>query len=103
MAKLIWTEKAISSLETIHDFIAKDSVQYANYHSRKIIESLNMLIHFPEAGKLLPEFSQTSYRQILAGSYRIIYRFDRSKNIVYIINIVHGSRLMTDIHIVESK
>jgi addiction module RelE/StbE family toxin len=103
MAKLIWTEKALCSLEAIYDYIAKDSVQYAKYHTRKIIESLNIIITFPESGKLLPEFNQSSYRQIVVGSYRIIYRFDRPMNIVYIINIVHGSRLLTDFHIVVSK
>ncbi len=47
----------------------------------------------------MPEFAQATYRQIVAGSYRIIYRFDRSKNSIYIINIVHGSRPLTDFHI----
>lgn len=99
MAKLIWTESAIVSLESIHDFIARDSIQYANYQTRKIIESLNPLTTFPESGKSLTGFAQSSYRQVIVGSYRIIYRFDRPKNIVYIINIVHGSRLLTDFHI----
>ena len=103
MAKLIWTERAICSLESIHNYIAQDSIQYANYQTHKIIESLEPLTTFPESGKFIPEFCQSSYRQVIVGAYRIIYRFDRSKNIIYVINIVHGSRLLTDSYIVEPK
>ena len=99
----MWTERAICSLESIHDYIAHDSIQYANYQTHKIIESLEHLTTFPESGKLMPEFRQSSYRQVIAGTYRIIYRFDQSKNIIYIINIVHGSRLITDAYIVKPK
>ena len=55
MAKLIWTEKSIESLETIYDYISCDSIQYANYQTRKIVESVERLSIFPESGKTITE------------------------------------------------
>ena len=101
MAKLIWAEKAIKSLEAIYDYISRDSIQYANYQTRKIVESVERLSMFPESGKIITEFGQSTYRQIIVGTYRIIYRFDGSLNTLFIINIVHGSCLLTDFYIVE--
>ncbi len=101
MAKLIWTQKAIESLEAIYDYISRDSIQYANYQTRKIVESVKRLSIFPESGKITTEFEQSFYRQVIVGTYRVVYRFDGSLNTLFIVNIVHGSRLLTDFHVDE--
>jgi toxin ParE1/3/4 len=44
MAKLIWTEKAISSLEDIYDYIAADSPFYARFQIEKILEAVERLV-----------------------------------------------------------
>ncbi len=61
MAKLIWTQKAIESLEAIYDYISRDSIQYANYQTRKIVDSVERLSIFPESGKIITEFEQSIY------------------------------------------
>jgi len=51
MAKLSWTEQAISDINDICDFIAKDSPFFARLFADKIFNATEKLKNFPEAGK----------------------------------------------------
>ncbi len=65
MAKLIWAQKAIESLEAIYDYISRDSIQYANYQTRKIVESVERLSLFPESGKIIMELNNRCTDKLL--------------------------------------
>lgn len=95
MAELIWTERAILDIEDIYDYIAHDSILYAKYQAENIINAAERLRQFPESGCHIPEFPNLPHRELIAGSYRIIYRYDVSNNEAKIITVVHGSRLLT--------
>jgi len=73
MVKVIWTESALSDLNDIGEFIAKDSVRYAELTVAKLFESADILETHPKAGKKVPELNNNSYRELVRGSYRIIY------------------------------
>jgi toxin ParE1/3/4 len=95
MAKLIWAEKAISSLEDIYDYIVADSPFYARFQVERIFEAVERLKQFPESGRKLPELPHLPHREIIVDAYRIIYRFNIKQNSVIIINTVHGRQLLT--------
>ena len=57
MGELIWGDVAISDLESIHDYIARDSHQYAKHQVERIYHSTERLRRFPESGRRVPEFS----------------------------------------------
>jgi toxin ParE1/3/4 len=76
MAKLIWTEKAIGSLEDIYDYIAADSPFYARFQIERILEAVERLNQFPESGRKLSELPHLPHREIIVDAYRIIYRSD---------------------------
>lgn len=44
MAKLIWNENAITNLEDIYDFIAKDSPFYAKAQVKKLVNSVEQFL-----------------------------------------------------------
>lgn len=94
MAGLIWSEKAVGSLEDIYDYIARDSRLYAKFQVERVIEAIERLNQFPESGRKIPELPQAPQREIIVDAYRIIYRFDAKNNRVLIVNIVHGKRLL---------
>lgn len=96
MAELIWSEEAISDVEGIFDYITQDSPLYARYQVESIAASVERLSMFPESGRHLPEFSQLPHREIIAGNYRVIYRYDSSIDEVKIVAVVHGSRILKD-------
>ncbi|MDA8155524.1 MAG: type II toxin-antitoxin system RelE/ParE family toxin [Actinomycetota bacterium] len=101
MAELRWTERALSDLEDIYDFIASGSAVYARYTIQDLLTSVETLKMFPESGRHLPEFPELPYRELISGNYRTIYRFDNERNTVIIITIVHGSRLLKETYLSE--
>jgi addiction module RelE/StbE family toxin len=94
MAEVIWTESALADLEDIGEYIAKDSVRYAELTITKLFESPDILELNPKAGKMIPELQNESIRQIIRGSYRIIYHVVDEYRID-ILTVHRSSRLLS--------
>ncbi|TWJ32978.1 type II toxin-antitoxin system RelE/ParE family toxin [Geobacter argillaceus] len=94
MVRLTWSEKAAADLEQIRDFIAVDSLFYARVQIERLITAVGRLLHFPESGRSLPEFPHLPHRELIAGSYRIIYRYEPAAEAVMIVTVVHSARLL---------
>jgi len=93
MAEVRWTKTALTDLEEIGDYIAKDSVRYAELTVSKLFESPNILEKNPIAGKVVPELNNESIRQLVRGSYRIIYHLV-DENQIEILTVHRSSRLL---------
>jgi plasmid stabilization system protein ParE len=91
MAQVRWTLQATEDLEAITTFIAKDSPQYARLFVVDIFSSVERLIKFPNCGKNVPELNDPVVRQLILGSYRLIYRFQ--KDTIELLTIYHTSRI----------
>jgi toxin ParE1/3/4 len=90
MAKIIWTEPALNDLREIIEYIAKDSAVYAERTGVRVVEAPRQLEQFPLSGRIVPEFKESNIRELIYGSYRIIYLFQT--DICYIVAVVHASR-----------
>ncbi len=90
MAEVIWTEPALEDLKNIVEYISKDSKVYAERFATRVIEAPRRLEHFPYSGRLVPEFQKENIRELIYGSYRIIYVV--KGKICYVTAVVHGSR-----------
>ena len=99
MAEVIWSERASSDLEDIYAYIANDSLFYAQYQVESIIRKVERLQQFPESGRHIPEFPYLPYREVIVGSYRVIYRVEPTSEEVTIVTVVHGSRLLSESYI----
>ena len=91
MVQVNWTKLAISDLQEIHDYIARDSKTYAKLQIVRIRSQTRILKSQPEAGRVVPEIDQEDIRELIQGSYRIIYKIV-SKERIDIITIHHSSR-----------
>jgi toxin ParE1/3/4 len=69
-----WTEQAVSNLEDIKAFIAKDSPAYALAVVRRLYLAVDQLKTFPESGRIVPERADPELREIVRPPYRIVYR-----------------------------
>ncbi len=92
MAEVSWTPEAADDFESITEFIAKDSSQYAQLFALDVLETVEHLEEFPAMGRLVPELNDPVVREILFGSYRIIYRLQGG--LVEILTIYQGARLL---------
>lgn len=90
MAKIVWTEPALKGLHRIIEHIAEDSPVYAERFGLRVVEAPRRLEQFPYSGRIVPEFNDEDIRELIYGSYRIIYLI--RKDVCYITAIIHGSR-----------
>lgn len=84
----------MEDLRSLHDFIARDSPQYAQAQVLAIQAAALHLKSHPRVGRILPEFPTEKWREILCGKYRIIYRHDVKKSTVRILAVVHQSQML---------
>lgn len=90
--KIKWTIRALNDLHDIYEFIAKDSKRYAQVQVKDIQDSALNLTSFPLMGRIVPEFPYLSYREILVGNYRVIYRLEEEQGLVIIMAVAHGKQ-----------
>ena len=91
MSTVIWTQTALYDLAGIRDFIARDSVYYAEKFVDDAFKATEQLEIFPEIRRVVPERNDPDFREIIFGSFRIMYTI--IDGIVYIITMIHGMRV----------
>jgi plasmid stabilization system protein ParE len=92
MALVIWSEAALEHLREIHDWIAQDSRRNADAMLRRIAASTDRLADFPESGRQVPERPMGPHREVIVGSYRVIYRYSPDRDAVEVVAVVHARR-----------
>jgi len=96
MARISWSPKSLRQLDEIAEYIALDSPMQAKRVVQQILTKAERLVIFPESGAVAPEFPDGSVREILAFRFRILYRFVKEDNLVRIVGVVHGARLLNE-------
>lgn len=91
MTRLVWTEEAVEDLEAIRDYVSRDSLRYSRLVVERIIESAERVAAYPESGRVVPELGRKELREVIVGSYRVVYRLH--EDAVQILTIFRASRL----------
>jgi toxin ParE1/3/4 len=96
------TKSAEIDIEEIWTFITEDSPTEARRFILQLETQVETLERFPERCPLIPEdeLLGTSYRHLVLGKYRVIFRI--AKKIVYVLRVIHGARLL-DTSILEKS
>lgn len=74
MTRVRWTSQEIEDIQSIRDFISRDSQKYAALVVEKLIAAVDLLEEFPLAGRVVPELSREDVRELVRPPYRIVYR-----------------------------
>ena len=90
--RVVWSARALADVEAIASFIASDSPVYARSVVRRIVTLTHTLTDFPLAGRKVPESDDRNLRELIAFSYRIIYRIEGDD--VMVAAVIHGKRDM---------
>ncbi len=88
--RVVWSPRALADVDAIASYIASDSPFYAGSVVRRIIALTRTLEKFPLAGRKVPEFDDENLRELIAYSYRIIYRLAPAE--VVVAAVIHGKR-----------
>jgi plasmid stabilization system protein ParE len=97
--KVILTPQSLDDLAEIVTFIAKDNPERARTFGNELIDRALSAATFPERGRVVPEIDEPSVREILHGSYRIIYEIFPGLQTVYMLRFWHGARGEPEIEI----
>ena len=92
MVKIIWTQRSLTDLKSIAEYISQDSIKYASHTIERIIDVTLHLEHNPRIGRMVPEVGRDDKtREIILGNYRIIYKIT-SPLTVHILTVHHSSK-----------
>ena len=100
MARLIWTEPALTDLEAIAEYIALDKPAAASRFVQKVFDRTERLEAHPNSGKRPPELKRTHYREVIVPPCRIFYRVE--KDTAYILYVMRSERLLRE-HLLERR
>jgi len=102
MVKVVWTDSAIQALNDVGEYIAKDSEHYSKIVVQQLFESTDLLESYPKAGRIVPEFNNKNIRELIRGSYRVVYRIvDITR--IDILTVHHSAQLLTKSRIRRRK
>jgi toxin ParE1/3/4 len=88
--KVKWARTAQEDLVHVAEYVSSDSERRAIRLIQASIYAARSLARFADRGRMVPEFSDPSIRELLKGRYRIIYKI--SEKTIVIVAFVHGAR-----------
>ena len=59
--------------------------------AQRLIAAVDRLALFPQSGRIVPEVADPLIREMIQGSYRIVYRLIRQE--LHILTVHHAARL----------
>jgi len=90
--KIVWSDPAVEDLEAAVEFIAKDSEAYAANLAQLAVDAAESLAGFPNRGHRVPDPTLSRFRELIIGSYRLIYLVEPRR--VLIVAVLHGGRAL---------
>lgn len=98
MAQVTWTTTAQQNAQAIRRYIAQEAPNAAAVMVRRFRSEAAQLARFPEMGRMVPEYADPRVRELIISPYRLLYRFDADVDLVRVIGVVHGSRMLPPLH-----
>ena len=89
---IVWSDPAVDDLEAAVEFIAKDSDAYARSLAQLAVDAAESLRTYPNRGHRLPDPKLARYRELIIGSYRLVYLVQKTR--VLIVAVLHGHRAL---------
>jgi toxin ParE1/3/4 len=71
--------------------IQRDDPQAALKFRNRAEHVLRRLLRFPESGRLVPEFQDLPFREVVVPPYRFFYR--RKGNVIWVVAACHGAQI----------
>jgi len=72
-------------------YIREDNPLAARRFQEQAKIVLSRLEQFPESGRIIPEFTELTYREVIIPPYRFFYRLDKEN--IWIVAVWHGAQL----------
>jgi toxin ParE1/3/4 len=72
-------------------YIRADRPVAAREFRNHVDDSLSQLVDFPDSGRMIPEFPQLRFRELIVVPYRFFYRLEA--DIVWVVAVWHEAQI----------
>lgn len=72
-------------------YIQRDNPEAARKMRKRAERSLRRLARYPESGRLIPEFPDLPYREVIVSPYWFFYRVEGK--VVWVVAVWHGAQV----------
>ena len=86
---VVWTDNAVSHLDSIYAYVAQNSPEYALDVIDRITRRSRQIAAFSLSGRRVPEYDVAQVREVYEAPYRIIYHIAPDQ--IEIIAVLHAS------------
>ncbi len=90
--KLIWSARAWNDLIEIGEFIAQSAPENARRFVQLLLDRAKQSSQFPLSGRIVPEYQEENLRELIEGSYRIVYEIDAKKKTITVVAVFEGRK-----------
>lgn len=84
---LQYAEEARENIRDIYSALYDLSPTYADKWTDELVKKTELLLSFPEMGRMVPEPEIKSIREIFVGRYRVIYQYRPEETKIYVMAI----------------
>ncbi|OGI46220.1 MAG: plasmid stabilization protein [Candidatus Muproteobacteria bacterium RBG_16_65_34] len=92
---LIWSQEALDDIDSIAEYISRDSLYHAQQVVEHIVDLGESLPAQPKLGRVVPELNNPEVRERFIYSYRLIYEL--KNDAIHILAVIHGKRLLESV------
>lgn len=85
MAQIIWSPRALTDLESILEHLAQYSPASVRRFGERLLSRVDRLTTHPLLHGYVLEDDTKTYREMIQGNYRVIYRVD--SEVVFIVTL----------------
>ena len=89
--KVKFTPSAKTQFLSALSYIRRDKPSAAINFRNRVEKILRRLEDFPESGRIIPEFPELPYREVIISPYRFFYKI--KDDVVWIVAVWHGAQL----------
>ena len=89
--KILFTPSARNAFLSALEYIRRDDPGAAKRFRSKSEQILKRLSKFPDSGRVIPEFPELSFREVIVPPYRFFYRVEAKT--IWIAAVWHGAQL----------
>jgi toxin ParE1/3/4 len=89
--KVLFTPSTKTQFLSALSYIRKDKPSAAVNFRNQTEKLLRRLEEFPESGRIIPEFPELPYREVIISPYRFFYKI--KVDAVWIVGVWHGAQL----------
>jgi len=89
--KVNFTPSARAQFLSALSYIRKDKPSAAVNFRNRTEKILRRLENFPESGRIIPEFPDLPYREVVISLYRFFYKI--KNDVVWLVAVWHGAQI----------